>query len=138
MIKPLYWVKMHLKNERSRAQSHAAIERFNERLVRLRNIQNIIATEFVDEVIEELHGKEAQKILSYIDEMQFWNNEIEENIEIANNSYLSKYATRIKNVALYSIKLCKKYNKYTDIETIEYIAKEKMIYLNGNEYYYLG
>ena len=129
---------MHLKNERYRAQSHAAVERFNERLIRLRNIQNIIAAEFVDEVIEELHGKEAEKLMSLIDEMQYWNNAIEENIKIANNSHLSKYATRIKNIALYSIKLCKKYNKYADIDTIKYVAKEKMIYLNGNEHFYLG
>ncbi len=138
MNNPVYWTRMHLQNERYRAQSQAAVERFNERWNRLTDIQNKVANAFVDEVIEDINAKELEKLMSHINEMQFWNKEINENIDIAKNSHLSKYATRIKNVALMSIKLCKKYKKYSDIETVEYIAKEKMLYLNGEEFYYFG
>lgn len=135
---PVYWSRMHLQNQRYASRSQAAIDKLNERWFRLVEIQNIMAKDFVDEVIEDLDGNDAGELLSLIDDMQFWNKDINEKIHLANNSHLSKYATCIKKVALLSIKLCMKYGAYSDIESVRYDAKEKMIYLNNDSLYYLG
>lgn len=135
---PVYWSRMQIQNQRYKAQSQALVERFNERWHRLGDIQNKIANDFVDEIIEDLRGKELDKLMLYIDEMQSWVEFIEGNIDTVNNSHLSKYATRIKNVGIFSMKMCKKYEKYSDISTVEYNAKEKMIYMDNESFYYFG
>jgi len=61
---------MQIQNQRYKAQSQALVERFNERWHRLSDIQNKIANDFVDEIIEDLRGKELDKLMLYIDEMQ--------------------------------------------------------------------
>lgn len=138
MKRGAYWVKTHLRIERRRMQSYVATERFNERLNRIRDIQNDISEQFVDEVIDDLNSSDLKKLMAVIDDMQSWKNDINENIDIAKNSDLSKYATRVKKTGVLAIKLCKKYAKYSDIDSVEYIAKEKEIHLNGKCIYYLG
>jgi len=138
MGNPVYWTRMELQNRRYAATTRAAAERFNERWKRLGRIQNMIAEDFVDEIIEDLEGREAVKLSSLIDDMQSWNREIDRNIDLAKNADLSKYATRIKKVGLFAIGLCKNHGKYTDIEDFFYDTKEKMMYINGEAFYYLG
>ena len=138
MKKGAYWVKTHLRNERRRTQSYAAVEKFNERLNRIRSIQNDISDKFVDKVISELNDQDLDRLMLAINDMQFWNNYIDENVDIANNSDLSMYATRVKKTGILAIKLCKKYGKYSDIDSVDYLAKEKEIQLNGKSIYYLG
>ena len=100
MKRGAYWVKTHLRIERRRMQSYVATERFNERLNRIRDIQNDISEQFVDEVFDDLNSSDLKKLMAAIDDMQSWKNDINENVEIAKNSDLSKYATRVQKTGV--------------------------------------
>ena len=67
--------------------------------------------------------------------MDDWRDEINSHINDARQNHLSRYATAIKKVAMKSMKLCQKYQVYSDIDSVEYVASEKAIYLNGKKHY---
>ena len=67
--------------------------------------------------------------------MNYWYNYINKNIRYANQNDLSRYATAIKKVAMKAIKLCKKYGACKNIQSVEYVAVEKTIYVNGKKRY---
>ena len=138
---PVYWARMDLQNGRYRRPSFAAVQRFNERWQRLGKIQNMVADDYIDglsSVQDAMTMKEYEKLTERIEDMQGWAAAIGESIDIANNGHLSKYATRIKNVALAAIKLCIKYQVYSDLESVSYDAKGKMILVNGEDFFFLG
>ena len=135
---PVYWSRMHLQNERYRAMSRNAVERFNERWHRLIKIQNEIAEDYSDAVINRMNERDTDKLLDLINEMQFWNKEIDENIDIANNSHLSKYATRIKNFSLHAIKMCIKYNVFSNVEFVTFDAKKKILSIDDEVFYHFA
>ena len=82
--------------------------------------------------------KEYERLMERIEDMQAWATAISDSIDIANNGHLSKYATRVKNVALMAIKLCMKYQVYDDIDSASYDAGRKMIILNEQDFFFLG
>ena len=138
---PVYWARLDLQNGRYRRQSYAAVQRFNERWQRLGKIQNMVGDDYVDgltSVIDSITEKEFQKLQTQIEDMQAWATAIGESIDAAKNGHLSKYTTRIKNVALTAIKLCIKHHVYDDNQSVEYHAKRKMILLNGEDFFYFG
>lgn len=138
---PVYWARMELQNTRYKRQSYSGIQRFNERWERLGKIQNIVSDDYIDTlqpVINSITEKEWERLTNYIDDMKDWELAISNDIEIASYSHLSKLATRLKKVALTAIKLCKKYKVYGDIHTVSYDAKEKMIILNGQDFFFFG
>ena len=138
---PVYWARMDLQHSRYRQQSFAAVQRFNERLQRLRKIQNMVSDDYVDGLVsgqDSLTMKEDDNLADRIEDMQSWATAISENVDIANNGHLSKYATRVKTVAMTAIKLCMKYEVYDDIDSVMYQAKRKMILLNGEDFFFFG
>ena len=137
---PVYWARMELQSGPYNRQSYNAVQRFNERWGRLQKIQNMVVNDFVHElasVQDSLTTKEYDKLMERIEDMQGWADAISESIDIATNAHLSKYATRVKNVALMAMKLCGKYQVYGDIDSVSYDAKRKMIVLNEQDFYYL-
>ncbi|MBL7004565.1 MAG: hypothetical protein ISR69_11120 [Gammaproteobacteria bacterium] len=133
---PVYWSRMQIQNQRYKMQSQAAVEKFNERWDRLGDIRNKILKNFIDGLT--VNEAEYKKLNSLVESMNYLNDSINQNINDSNNSHLSKYATAIKRVAMLSIKLCIKYRIYSDINAIEYNAKEKVVYVNNEEFYYFG
>lgn len=134
----IYWVRNCNQNNQYKAMSQGATERWNERWNRLSNIQNIVAKDFIDSIWDELSDKEYDKMDSLVDDMQFHVKLIDDNIDNATQGDLSKYATRVKNAAMFAINMAIKYSVYNNISSVEYTAKEKMIYLDHEEYLYLG
>ena len=81
------------------------------------------------------------KIDEYLDSFkkrQDHNSHINETIDTATNRDLGRYATSIKNVALVTLGLCKKYRVFNDVDTYGYDSRKKMIQINGEDFYYLG
>ena len=138
---PGYWVRVDLRSGQRRRQSYESIQKFNERWARLQRIQDLVSDNFVDELAsinDSLTKKENDTLVERLEEMRAWVEAISEDIDIATNAHLSKYATRIKSVALMAIKLCRKYEVYNDVDSVSYDAKRKMILLNEDDLYFLG
>ena len=54
-----------------------------------------------------------------------------------NEQHLKNYAVAVRKVAIGAMKLCQKYGIYSDIQTVTYDSRRKMIMLNGNDHYSL-
>jgi len=130
--------KIGVRAHRYEQRQKARINRFNSRWHKLRSIHNSVIEDFVhplEPVLKERSVNEYIKLSEYIRDMTDWHDEINSHINDATQNNLSRYATAIKKVAIKSMKLCKKYEVYSDIESIEYIAKEKTLYMNGRKHY---
>jgi hypothetical protein len=119
-------------------RAKARIEYFNWRWHKLVNIHQLVVNDFLkplQPVSANMSATEYAKLTQYTRRMDYWHEEINQNINQATQKHLSQYATSIKNVAMTSMKLCKKYGVYSDIESLEYVSTEKTIYLNGEQHY---
>ena len=140
---PVYWSRMHLQNQRYRARSRQAVERFNERKTRLFNIQNDVGKNIADAMIdlgvtEKWTEKEDEKWSDLIGKMKYWEEWCETNIEICTQGDLNKKATSLKNFVMYLLKLAIKYEAFSNVNSATYDAKRKMIVIDGEDYYYFG
>lgn len=125
------------ENRFSQAEK-ARMEYFNLRWQILWDIHQSVVKDFL-QPLEPLWNKmsrnEYLKLNGYIQDMNDWRDEINRHINNATQSHLSRYATAIKKAAMQSMQLCQKYGVYPDIQSIEYVASEKTLYLNGKKYY---
>ena len=128
----------YAKRRRERVQREKEkVARFNERWQKLNHIYISVPKNFLvplEPLQERLTNNELTKLYEYLVEMKWWRTHISNNINSARQSDLSRYAVCLKQVAIKSMKLCKKYGVRSDIQTIEYIAKKKILYLNGRKY----
>lgn len=118
----------------------ARVERFNEKWQRLNQIVDYVNGDFIgplDRVADQMTEKELQKLQEYIADMSDWHHSINAHINEARQNHLSRYATAIKKTALKAMKLCQKYDVYTDIASVEYDGQRKMVLLNGVDQYYI-
>lgn len=130
--------KSGVKSYRYAKREKSRIAYFNWRWEHLNEIRERVIDDFViplEPFIDCMTSNEHIKLNEYIQEMNDWYEEINRHINDATQNNLSRYATTIKKVAMKSIKLCKKYNVYTDIYSIEYVANEKALYLNEEKHY---
>jgi len=111
---------------------------FNIRWQRLVEIQNNLAERFVDTVSGELAEEDNKRLMSHVEAMLDWQNEINKHLDVAEDKHLSEYAMHLKNAAMLAIQFCQKYQIYDDIRSLEYHEGEQMIQLNGENLYYLG
>jgi hypothetical protein len=114
------------------------VENFNRRWKKLWNIHQSVVKDFLqplEPLWDKMSRNEYLKLNGYIQDMNDWRNEINRHINNATQSHLSRYATAIKKTAMKSMELCQKYGVYPDIQSIEYVASEKTLYLNGKKYY---
>ena len=103
------------------------------------DINNIISKDFFDASCDyPLTQNEVEKVMSYIYKKNDIHHYIDTNIELTNNSDLSKYATSIKNFALTTIRQCIKYGVVDGVESVRHDAKRKMILINEEDYFFLG
>jgi len=132
---------MFVRGLRRARKDKARIENFNSRWEHLTEIHRLTTKDFIEPLepyASNMKSTEYLKFQELINDMNEWYNEINSNINQAKQSHLSRYATSIKKVAIRSIKLCKKYKVYPDIESVNYVASEKALYLNGNKHYTFG
>lgn len=139
MSNPIYWVGRHLQDQRRQAARARSVDKFNEKWSRLNEIYDHLANNF----IEPLNGRSvsesiSDKLVSLLDTVKYLRKDIAENIDDCQMSDLSKYATSLKKLALFSFKLCKDLNVYDDINDASYDAIEKSVFLNGKRIYFLG
>ena len=128
------WVRANRYARREKAR----IEYFNRRWHKLRDIQQLVVKDFLQPLepfLDKMTRNEYIKLNEYRQDMNAWCDEINRHINDATQNHLSRYATAIKKVAMKSIKLCKKYRVYLNIQSIEYVASEKALYLNGKKHY---
>jgi len=136
------------KSRRAQRQAEAYAERiannieendtFNTRWLRLNGIVPKVMDNFVMPLVEgQLTSNEWQKLQHDLTEMYGWHVNINDKINCATNTDLSRYATCIKRVALRSIKLCGKY-KICNVESVEFASYSKTIVVNGEALYCLG
>ena len=130
--------KAGVRANRYARREKARIEYFNRRWQKLRDIHQLVVKDFLqplEPLLDKMSRNEYMKLNEYIQDMNDWRDEINRHINNATQNHLSRYATAIKKVAMKSIKLCKKYRAYSDIQSIEYVASEKALYLNGKKHY---
>lgn len=130
--------KAGVRANRYAQREKARIGVFNRRWQKLRDIHQLVVKDFLQPLEpfwDKMSGKEYIKLNEYIQDMNDWRDEINRHINNATQNHLSRYGTAIKKVAMKSIKLCKKYRVYSDIQSIEYVASEKALYLNGKKHY---
>ena len=130
--------KAGVRANRYARREKARIEYFNWRWNKLRNIHQLLVKDMLQPLepfLNKMSSNEYIKLKEYIQDMDDWRDEINSHINDATQNHLSRYATAIKKVAMKSMKLCKKYRVYSDIQSIEYVASEKALYLNGKKHY---
>jgi hypothetical protein len=125
------WIEAERQIDRAKA--------FNERWQHLMKVRELIYNDFVTTALAHtLTPTESAKLCEYNNDMEQWQIVIANDIEIANQHDLNKYATSIKKTALKAIKLCIKYKLYSDITSVQYNAETKTIQINNQDWYYLG
>ena len=123
--------------------SRTAVERFNERKTRLINLQNHASENIYDELVEmditvKMTEEEWSTLCKLLDEMQYWSNWCNENVDIAGQSDLNKWATRLKNFIIYMLEMANKYKAFNNTENPKYDSERKMIVAGGDDIYFLG
>ncbi len=134
------------KAEKRRAEAVAdrkLVEKkqLNERWNRLNDILIKMSDEFgpqLRSVFNQLTKGERKKYLALRDEVLSLKIKIGSNINFAKKSDISIYATVIRRLSMKIINLCKKYGVASDVVSVEYDSKIKMIKINGEDRYYIG
>lgn len=117
------------------------IDRFNEKWKRLNAIAEEVREHCVLPLVlmsADLNGKELDKLQDHWNDVVDWSSAIANDIDGAQLRHLSQYATAIKRVTLYAVKLCQKYSVLNDIESVRYNAASKSILINEEDFFYLG
>ena len=116
------------------------IEKFNNRWDKLSGTHKLIIRDYVEPVfrnIDKLRDSEYALLSRYVKDMDGCHNAIKQNIKVANQRDLTKYATAIKETSLKAMKLCQKHHIKFGILSVEYDAQRKMIMLNNRDLYSL-
>ena len=148
---PIYWSRRYLQDQIYQNKRKLAVERFNEKWSRLCNIREILILHY-DSYIEDgrinisVEDTDAsikkaveavQKISNVRNQLDDLHSFINQNISDATNSDLSKYATLIKKYAIMTVSFLIQYER-SEYKIIQYDSKNKIILIDGEEYFYLG
>ncbi|MDX8397320.1 MAG: hypothetical protein R8K49_03265 [Mariprofundaceae bacterium] len=112
--------------------------KFNERWERLGHIQADLTEKFINEVLGQLSSEEHDEFMPHIEEILGWQKKIHDNFSEVSSKHLSAYAQHLKNTAMLAIKLCKKYEIYNDINSVNYTDNSQILSLNNEEFYFFG
>jgi hypothetical protein len=117
-------------------RANASVAVFNARWQKLNGIRGDVTERFVKPLVHRtLSAGDGQRLNLDLQEVDGWANAIANNINAAKAAHLSRYATCLKRLALRSIKLCKKYNVYSNITSVTFLTYNKMLVLNGQNLY---
>ena len=129
---PVYWSRMIIQNDRYRRKSENAVALWNERHKALWNYYNIIWDDELEKVRDFFNDEELEKFGDLNHAFKTMDQEISDNPHL-DNSQLSKLKTRLKNLILFILKKCAKYEVYTDLDTVIYDTKIKAFIINNDK-----
>ena len=127
---PVYWSRMTLQNERYRQRSEDAVALWNEKYNALWHYYNIIWDDELEKVKNFLNTAEEEKFGDLNHAFKTMNEEIEAN-QFLDNSQLNKLKTRLKNLILFILNKCLKYQIYDDLNSVAYDNKIKGFIVNN-------
>jgi hypothetical protein len=81
--------------------------------------------------------KKIQKVRKYETTSKEINDYINDNMDAATNSDLSRYATQLKNFIMHGIGFLIEYG-FVEHEHIDYDSADRVIYIDNEAYYFLG
>lgn len=123
------------------ARESAHVERFNQRRAQLGNVHALATQDFgiplLQGASDRMTPKELQKIEELANNANYQGQFLMDHVGEANERHLNDYAIAIKRLVIVAMKLCQKYNVYSDIYSVTYDGKRKMIMLNGKDQYCL-
>lgn len=123
------------------ARESEHVERFNQRRARVGSVHALAIQDFAIPLLQgasdRMTPKEHQKIGELTNNANYQGEFLMDHVGEANERHLNDYAIAIKRLAIVAMKLCQKYRVFSDICSVTYDARRKMIILNGNDHYCL-
>jgi hypothetical protein len=123
------------------AHESAHVERFNQRRAQVGSAHALAIQDFAIPLLQgasdRMTPKEHQKIEELTKNANYRGEFLMDHVGEANDRHLNDYAIAIKRLAIVAMKLCQKYSVYSDIYSVTYDARRKMIMLNGKDQYCL-
>jgi len=113
-------------------------QEIKDRFELLVEIHDDLQQRFIAKMQVPLNDKDKLKFMPRIEKIESLKKHISEHIKTVEVRDLHQYAFCLKEAAMLTLKLCKKYKVCTDIKSFDYNAKTRMIELNGEELYFLG
>jgi hypothetical protein len=134
-------VREGIKEVQAAYSESERLERRKERLQNLGRAHVLIIQDFIKPLcadLQKISQRDAERINRYLVAMTERGDEILNNPNDTTDSDVSRYAKSIKMAALVAISLCKKYEIYSNIQSVRYDPSSKMIVLNNQDHYALG
>ncbi len=128
---PVYWSRMVLQNERYKKTSRDAEELWNRRYETLWKYYDILWDDELAKVRDYFSQDEEDKLGTLNNEFSLINKEISEHPYL-DNGLLNKLKTRTKNLILFVLKMCVKYEVFDDLQAINYDTKLKKFIINND------
>ena len=128
---PVYWSRMVLQNERYKKTSRDAEELWNRRYETLWKYYDILWDDELAKVRDYFSQDEEDKLGTLNNEFSLINKEISE-YPYLDNGLLNKLKTRTKNLILFVLKMCVKYEVFDDLQSINYDTKLKKFIINND------
>tara|TARA_B100000497_G_C7600518_1_gene360865 strand:+ start:214 stop:678 length:465 start_codon:yes stop_codon:yes gene_type:complete len=126
---PVYWSRMVIQNERYKQTSQNATDAWHEKYNLLFHWYDVIWEDELEQVKDFFNENEHEKFGCLNEAFKEMDNEIEENPHL-DNSQLNKLKTRLKNLILFILKMCSKYQVYSDFESVKFDNNIKAFIIN--------
>ena len=135
---PVYWSRMTIQNQRYRQKSENAVQKsenavalWNERYKLIFHWYDLLWDDELEKVKDFLNQDEEDKFGDLNYAFVVMGDEINENPYL-DNSQLNKLKTRLKNLILFILKMCIKYEIYDDLRTVVFDTKVKAFIINND------
>lgn len=128
---PVYWSRMVLQNQRYKQTSQDAIDAWHEKYNLLFRWYDSIWDDELEQVKDFLNEHEHEKFGFLNEAFKEMDNEIEANPHL-DNSQLNKLKTRLKNLILFILQMCSKYQVYSDFESVKFDNNVKAFIINND------
>jgi|TARA_Y100000385_G_C12765261_1_gene496862 hypothetical protein len=129
---PVYWSRMTLQNQRYKKTSQDAEALWHHRYKVIWKYYDIIWDDELEKVKEFFSEQEEEKFGDLNHAFKTMDQEIVDHPYL-DNGLLNKLKTRIKNLILFLLKMCAKYEIYNDLHSVKFDSKLKAFVLNGDE-----
>jgi hypothetical protein len=109
-----------------------------ERLERIHNTMLLNYRDLINRVQSSLRQNECQQLIKCRDEAEDWRRTIRSDLQYMMQGNISKYATRVRTLALKTLKLSQKYGIDPNIRSVQYDSPSKMLRINDKNTYFMG
>ncbi len=130
-----------LKGVQEAAKENARIQRFDQSRGQVGTVHTLVTCDFAlplhQKASDRMTAKEVQKINELANNANYHGQFLLDHVAEVNEQHLKNYAVAVRKLAIVAMKLCQKYCIYSDIQSVTYDSRRKMIMLNGNDHYSL-